>query len=113
VERMQRLEDTQERQNRERKWEPRRATRYHTHYGSQEEEEDWKVKFFEVRRHQQHQQKKSIPFVKLPSFNGDSDPNIYLGYKAKVEQIFNVYEVEDDQKVKLASLEFEDYAMQW
>jgi len=51
--------------------------------------------------------------VKLPSFNGDSDPNVYLGWEAKVEQIFNVYDVEEDQKVKLAFLEFEDYAMQW
>ena len=52
-----------------------------------------------------HQQpKKTLPFVKLPSFNGDSDPNVYLGWEAKVKQTFNVYEVEDDQKVKLTSL---------
>ena len=36
-----------------------------------------------------------------------------LGWEAKVEQIFNVFEVQEDQKVKLASLEFLDYAMQW
>ena len=54
-----------------------------------------------------------FPFVKLPSFNGDGDPNVYLGWEAKCEQIFNVHEVQDDQKVKLASLEFLDYAMQW
>jgi len=34
VERMQRLEKTQERQTRERRWEPRRATRNYMHYGS-------------------------------------------------------------------------------
>jgi len=83
------------------------------HYGSQdEEEEDWWMQNFEAWRHHQ-QPKKTLPFVKLPSFNGDSDPNVYLGLEAKVEQIFNVYEVEEDQKVQLASLEFEDYAMQW
>ena len=38
---------------------------------------------------------------------------IYLGWEAKVDQIFNVYEVQEDQKVKLASLEFLDYDMQW
>jgi len=54
-----------------------------------------------------------LPFVKLPSFSGDSDLNMYLGWEAKCEQIFNVHEVQDDQKVKLASLEFLDYAMQW
>jgi len=68
---------------------------------------------FEERRHQHPPPKHSFPFVKLHSFSGDSDPNVYLGWKAKVEQIFNVYEVQEDQKVKLASLEFLDYAMQW
>ena len=38
---------------------------------------------------------------------------MYLGWEAKIDQIFNVYEVNEDQKVKLASLEFVDYAMQW
>ena len=79
------------------------------HYRSPEEEqEDWKVQHFEARRHQHP--KKTIPFVELPSFNGASDPNIYLGWEAKVEQIFNVYEVEEEQKVKL---DFQEYAMQW
>jgi len=32
---------------------------------------------------------------------------------AKVEKIFNVYEVQEDQKVKLASLKFLEYVMQW
>ena len=90
VERIQRLEDTQERQARKRRWEPRRATRHYMHYGSQKEEEDWRVQNFEAKRHQhENQQKKSIPFVKLPSFNGDNDPNIYLGWEVKVEQMSN------------------------
>ena len=38
---------------------------------------------------------------------------ISVGWEAKVEQFFNVHEVQEDQKVKLASLEFLDYAMQW
>jgi len=83
------------------------------HYGSQEEDQDWRVHNFEERRHEHPSPKPSFPFVKLPSFSGDSDPNVYLGWKDKVEQIFNVYEVEEDQKVKLASLKFVDYAMQW
>ena len=68
---------------------------------------------YEARSHHQHQPKKIIPFVKLHSFNWNSNPDVYLGWEAKVDQIFNVYEVEEDQKVKLTSLEFEDYAMQW
>jgi len=68
---------------------------------------------FEERRHQHPPSKTSFPFIKLPSFRGKSDPNMYLGWEDKVEQIFNVYKVQEDQKVKLASLEFLDYAMQW
>jgi len=70
------------------------------------------VQNYEDRCHHQ-QLKKTLPFVNLPSFNGDSDPNVYLGREAKVKQTFNVYEVEEDQKVKLASPKFEDYPMQW
>jgi len=84
------------------------------HYRSQEEEQDWRAHNFEERRHQhKHQPKNSFPCVKLPSFSGKSDPNVYLGWEAKVEQIFNVYEIEEDQKFRLVSLEFSDYAMQW
>ena len=71
MERMQRLEDTQARQNCKRRWEPIRDTIHYMHYGSQEEEEeDWRMQNYEVRLHHQ-QPKKTLPFVKLPSFNGD------------------------------------------
>jgi len=40
VERMQRIEDAQEIQVRERRWEPRRTTRNYLHYGSKKEEHD-------------------------------------------------------------------------
>jgi len=67
----------------------------------------------ERRQHPHYAPKISLPYVKVPSFSGEGDPNIYLGWEAKVEQIFNVHEVQEDQKVKLAFLEFLDYAMQW
>jgi len=110
VERLQILEEAQERQTRERRWEPRRVNRSYTHYGSQEEDQDWIMHNFEERRHQHPPPKPSFLFIKLPSFSGEGDPNVYLGWKAKVEKIFNVCEV---QKVKLASLEFFDDDMQW
>ena len=66
------------------------------------------------RDQRHHQDSKShIPFMKIPTFNGDSDPNVYLDWEVKCEQIFDVYEVKEDQKVKMASLEFIDYAMKW
>jgi len=59
------------------------------HYGSQEQ--DWTVHNFEEGHHQHQQQpKNSFHFVKLPSFSGDNDPNLYLEWEAKVEQLFNV-----------------------
>jgi len=43
------------------------------------------------RRHHEeghHQEAKShLSFVKVPSFSGDSDPNVYLDWEAKCEQI--------------------------
>jgi len=99
MERMKRLEDTQARQNRERRWEPRRDTRHYMHHGSQKEEENWRVQNYEVRRHHQQPKKTYFPFVKLPSFSGESNPNLYLGWEDKVGQFVNVYQVEEDQKV--------------
>ena len=66
-------------------------------------------------RDQRHHQeaKPQFPFVKVDSFIGDSDPNVYLDWEANCEQIFKSYEVHEDQKVKVASLEFIDYAMNW
>jgi len=75
VERMQILEDVQEREARERRWEPRRVTRHNMHYGSQEEEQYWRVHNLEERCHQHQPPKPSFPFVKLPSFSGESEPN--------------------------------------
>ena len=78
----------------------RRRHHHHSHGDSYHREQ---------RHH--HEAKPQFPFVKVPSFSGDSDPNVYLDWEAKCEQIFQAYEVNDDQKVKIASLEFLDYAM--
>ena len=101
------------------KWKAQRQRRHHHRYDSRsyhtyadyEEEAEWRRQPYEDRR--QNVAKPFLPYVKLPSFSGDSDPNVYLDWEAKVEQIFKVHEVQNDQKVRLASLEFLDYAMQW
>jgi len=75
------------------------------HYGSQEH--DWQVHNFANRNLQHLQQPQhSFYFVKLPSFSGSNDPTLYLEWEAKVEHLFNVYKVIEDQKVRLASLVF-------
>ena len=38
---------------------------------------------------------------------------MYLDWEAKYEQIFKAYGVYEDQKVKIASLEFLDFAKEW
>jgi len=83
---------------------PQRQRRHHHRYESRSfptyhgyvEETEWRRQNYEDR----HQQvaKPYLPFVKLPSFSGDSDPNVYLEWEAKCEQIFNVLEVQDDQR---------------
>ena len=114
-ERLQRLEVTNERSNHSnhgRRHSHRHSSRSSSNYqGHDEETEGRRHQHYEERR--QNVAKPYFQFVKLPNFSGDSDPNVYLGWEAKCEQIFNVHEVKDDQKMKLASLEFIDYAMQW
>jgi len=73
-ERLQRLEMTQERPPRGRRWEQMRASRSYNHFGSQEEDEDWRIHQCDERRHQHHPSKISFPYVKFPNFSGESDP---------------------------------------
>ena len=78
----------------------------------QEDEDEWRLTNFDARHHQ-HQPQHSFAFVKLPGFSGSNDPSLYLAWEAKVEHLFNVYKVTEDQKVMLASLVFLDYVNQW
>jgi len=111
-ERLQRLEMHHERSPRQRRHHHRYDLRSSHNYGGYDEET-------KCRRHQHYEDRRQnvakpyFPFVKLPSFSGDGNPNVYLGWEAKVEQIFNVHEVQNDQKVRLVSLEFMNYVMQW
>jgi len=110
-ERLQRIELAYERSQRGRRHHHRHDSRSYQNYGDHEEDDEWRRHPFEDRH--QNVAKPFLPYVNLPSFSGESDPNVYLGWEAKVEKIFNVHEVQDDQKVKLATLEFLDYGMQW
>ena len=50
---------------------------------------------------------------KIPSFAGESDPDVYLAWELKVYKIFRMKNYNEDKKVALACLEFEDYANLW
>ena len=51
--------------------------------------------------------------VKIPTFKGTYDPEVYLEWKMKVEQVFAYYNYNEEKKIKMASLEFEGYALVW
>ena len=51
--------------------------------------------------------------MKIPSFQGKSDPEAYLEWEKKMEFIFDCHNYSEAKKVKLAVIEFSDYAITW
>ena len=62
------------------------------------------------RRHQvQHQ--RQPPSIKIPKFKGEHDPNAYMEWEQKVDEIFSIHRVSDQEQVDLVILELKEYAM--
>jgi hypothetical protein len=51
--------------------------------------------------------------VKIPSFQGRSDPEAYLEWEKKMEFVFDCHNYSETKKVKLAVIEFSEYAITW
>ncbi|KAH6829248.1 hypothetical protein C2S53_007946 [Perilla frutescens var. hirtella] len=51
--------------------------------------------------------------MSIPEFEGLHDPDIYLDWERKVENIFACYDFSEFKKVQLACLEFRGYAASW
>ena len=51
--------------------------------------------------------------MKIPAFQGKNDPELYLDWERKVEHIFDCHNYSEEKKVKLAAVEFVDYASVW
>ena len=51
--------------------------------------------------------------MKIPSFQGKSDPEAYLEWEKKMEFIFDSHNYSEAKKVKLVVIEFSDYAITW
>ena len=51
--------------------------------------------------------------MKIPSFQGKNNPDAYLEWERKVEMIFECHNYSEEKKVKLAAVEFFDYAIVW
>jgi hypothetical protein len=51
--------------------------------------------------------------LRIPSFHGRSDPEAYLEWERKMEFVFDCHNYSESKKVKLAVVEFKDYAVSW
>ena len=51
--------------------------------------------------------------MKIPSFQGKSNPDVYLEWEKKVELVFDCHNYSEEKKEKLAAVEFIDYAIIW
>ncbi|XP_061346005.1 uncharacterized protein LOC133291717 [Gastrolobium bilobum] len=51
--------------------------------------------------------------MKIPSFQGRNDPEAYLEWERKMELVFDCHNYSELKKVKLAAIEFSDYAIVW
>ena len=51
--------------------------------------------------------------VRIPTFEGKVDPDVYMAWETKIEQIWSCHNFAEDKKVQLAALEFNGYAMIW
>ena len=51
--------------------------------------------------------------MKIPSFQGRTDPEVYLEWEKKIDLVFDCHNYSEKKKVKLAVIEFTDYAIIW
>ena len=51
--------------------------------------------------------------MKIPSFQGKNDLEAYLEWENKVEMVFYCHNYSEEKKVKLAVVEFTNYAIIW
>ncbi|KAG2675607.1 hypothetical protein I3760_12G013000 [Carya illinoinensis] len=51
--------------------------------------------------------------MKIPSFQGRTDPEVYLEWEKRIELVFDCHNYFEEKKMKLAVIEFTDYAIIW
>lgn len=51
--------------------------------------------------------------MKIPPFQGKNDPDAYIEWERRVELVFDCHNYSEEKKVKLAAVEFTDYAIIW
>ncbi|KAJ9536534.1 hypothetical protein OSB04_un000286 [Centaurea solstitialis] len=107
---MERLERIERRDEEE----PRTPRTYQEEeYEGEEEYEDRPRQPRRRRRNQRADGGFSNIKMKIPEFQGKSDPEAYLEWEKKVDLIFDCNNYSEDKKVKLAAIEFTEYAIVW
>nr|XP_027109255.1 uncharacterized protein LOC113729128 [Coffea arabica] len=51
--------------------------------------------------------------IKVPTFQGKSDLEAYLEWEGRIETVFDCYDYSGEQNVKVATVEFTEYALIW
>jgi hypothetical protein len=53
------------------------------------------------------------PKFSIPRFDGEGDVEDYLTWELKIETVWRLHAYTEDKKIKLASSEFDGYALRW
>ena len=88
-----------------------RKTPSRENYDSNSEEEEL------IRRPRREQRRSDDALkgvkIKIPTFQVTLDPAVYWEWEQRIEMVFECQYYTEEQKVKLATLEFTNYAMVW
>src|SRR3954463_16430157 len=55
----------------------------------------------------------SKPKFNIPKFEGSTDVEEYLTWELKMEKLWRLHDYSEDKKIKIASSEFDGYALRW
>ena len=72
--------------------------------------------FVELRRHGRGFEEEDglgKPKFSIPKFEGGADVEEYLSWELKIEKLWCLHNYTEDRKIKLASSEFDGYALRW
>ena len=85
------------------------------HHEEEKEEEYSDRRTNERRRRDEPRSDNNLGNIKMtiPTFQGKNDPELYLEWERKVEHVFDCHNYSEEKKVKLAVVEFTDYASIW
>ena len=78
----------------------------------EEEQFEWRYKADRCFPKRRDDAIKSVK-LKISSFQGKWDPEAYLEWERKIELVFECNTYTEEQKVKLAAVEFTNYASVW